>query len=546
MAHETDKQSKKQREDEAKTLENVALTVAAAEVVQRYGSANKEPLVAYSGIDNETGKVYAKSLKNIAAGKTNPDYQDNNIKQQAGFSAEVQSTSRKNADNIINGKKSRHTRTDDIEKQKYGKKTIGGKNDPLYDHVELDSNGKPIPNSATQMKFVGDGGNDSLQKLTSAKFQKYFDNEIPIEVPSDYYDSIRKAAEEKARKVQNEIDHLIKNKPNEKTLIKEKQRQLKKLEGIRDGKSIRKSNVSSKEAKFAKLHPKLATVKDIVKYSHKAGLEQAKYGVAIGGSISIIKNLVAVVKEEKEAEEALFEVIKDTGSAATLSYITAFTGAAIKGAMQNAKSGMTRALSKTNLPATFVTVTLETGKTLAKYYKGEIDGVQCFEELGEKGTGLISSALFSGLGAAGAVSVFGKSFAIGQIAIPIPVIGGLIGGMLGYALSSACYGQLMAALKEAKMARERRIKIEAECAEAVRMIQQYRAEIETAIAEYLSDHIITFHTAFDEIKTALNIGDIDVFIAGANTITGKLGGEPQFKDMEGFESIMNGSDKLSL
>ena len=313
--------------------------------------------------------------------------------------------------------------------------------------------------------------------------------------------------------------------------LEEKQNQLKKIEGIRDGKSIRKSNVSSKEAIYARLNPELATIKDVVKYSNKAGLEQAKSGAVIGGSISIIKNVVALAKGEKDAEDAIIDVAKDTGSAVAVSYATGATGAALKGAMQNSKSAVIRGLSKSNLPAMLVTVTLETGKTLGRYFNGEIDSVQCLEELGEKGTGLVSSAVFA---------------AIGQILIPIPVVGGLIGSMVGYALSSACYGQLTSALKNAKLARERRIQIEAECAEAIRMIREYRAEMEAAISEYLSDHIAVFHTAFDEIKTALNTGDIDGFISGANTITRKLGGKPQFENMSEFETLMESSDKLIL
>jgi hypothetical protein len=43
-------------EGKAKTLANVGIAGAADEVVQRYGSANKEHLVAYSGRDNEAGK----------------------------------------------------------------------------------------------------------------------------------------------------------------------------------------------------------------------------------------------------------------------------------------------------------------------------------------------------------------------------------------------------------------------------------------------------------------------------------------------------------
>jgi hypothetical protein len=524
-----DKKDKKKTDDDA--IITAGLTGAAAEVVDRFGSANKEHLVGYSGVDNEIGQVLSKGLKSISESKVNPEYRDNNIHQQSGFSAEVQSTSRKNAENIINKKTTRHTRTDDIDRQQYGENEIGGKNDQLYDHVDLDSNGNPIAGSATQMKFVGHGGKDTLDKLTSKDFQKYFDNDVPIEVPSDYYDGVRIAAGEKVEEIQKQIDYLKKSKPDEKALIKEKQKQLKKMEGIRDGKSIRKSNVSSKEAEFARLHPELATAGDIAKVSHEAGLEQAKTGAVIGGSISIIKNFVALAKDEKTPEEALLEVAKDTSSAAAMSYSTAFTGSVLKGAMQNSKSAFTRVLSKTNLPATIVAVTLETGKTLTKYLKGEIDGVQCFEELGEKGTGLLSSAMFG---------------ALGQIAIPIPVVGGLIGSMIGYALSSACYGQLLNALKDAKKARIERIQIEAECEEAVRMIRQYRAEMETIISEYLSDQLTMFHTAFDEMEAALDIGDIDGFIAGANKVTLKLGGKPQFKNMPEFESFMDSSERLLL
>jgi hypothetical protein len=55
-----------------------------------------------------------------------------------------------------------------------------------------------------------------------------------------------------------------------------------------------------------------------------------------------------------------------------------------------------------------------------------------------------------------------------------------------------------------------------------------------------------FHKAFDEIKTALDIGDIDGFIAGANKITWKLGGKPRFKNISEFEIFMESPEKLTL
>ena len=533
MPLENNEKTKKQREEKEKTLINAIITGSVDELVQRYGSANKEFLVAYSGIDNEFGKIlkknveeesrrYYEQVKKINETVKDPEQAAKQIhqllKSHAGFLAEVIEVAKENARRIINKDPIRRIRTDDLSPEKGGKV-----NHPLYDHVDLDKNGNPIPGSESQMKMRGDSADEVLDKLMErgkkGKNEKYLDNDVKMKIQKDYADVIKKA-DERIKLLEDQKKALFGIKGKEEDL-KKIQRQIDKLEKIK--KLVKPSNVTNQESKDIVTKPKTVIAKEIIKNSNEAGLKQVGYGAAIGGSISIIKNLVAVVKDEKDAKDAILDVAKDTGSAAALSYTTTFTGSVIKGAMQNAKKEAVRTLSKTNLPAIVVTVTLEAGKTLAKYIKGEIDGVQCLEELGEKGTGMAASALFA---------------TIGQIAIPIPVIGGMIGGMLGYALSSACYSQLTSALKEAKIARERRIQIEAECEEAILMIREYRAEMEAAISKYLSDHIVTFNTAFDEIKTALNIGDIDGFIVGTNEFTRKLGGKPQFENISGFDDLM--------
>jgi hypothetical protein len=247
-------------------------------------------------------------------------------------------------------------------------------------------------------------------------------------------------------------------------------------------KNLRKSKVSNKEAIEARLSAEVSTVKDIAKVSHRAGVEAVGTGAALAGGMSLARNVVAVARGEVEPEEAALEVVKDTGTGAVVSCTTAFMGSVIKGSMQNAgKAGsVVNSLSKTNLPVQIVSATIEAGKTLEKYFKGDIDGVECLTELGEKGTGMVSSAMFA---------------VIGQLVIPIPVVGGMIGGMLGYVLSSACYRCLVSALQGAKIAREERLRIEAECAEAVKMIREYRREMETAISRYLLEYMSTFQEA---------------------------------------------------
>jgi hypothetical protein len=517
MGKSKKKEGTQEQEEKAKTLVNAGIAGATAENVQRYGSAVKEHLVAFDGVDNETGKKLTKSLKSISKQKANPDYEYQNLKQQAGFSAEVKETARENAERIINKSKTRITRTDDI----------GRVNDPLYDHVEIDSSGNVIAGSGSQMKFVGSNPKEALNKLASKKFEKYLDADAKINVPSDYYDGIKAEAQAKINGLQQQIKAL-KTQGNEE-IVRQRQIELEKYKKI--DKNLQKSKVSNPEGMEARTAPEISTAKDIAKVSHEAGLEQAKWGAGIGGCMSLVRNMVAVVKGEEEPEQAALAVIKDTGTGAVVSYTTAFAGSVIKGGMQNAKNGTIRVLAKTNLPATMVTTVVETGKTLGKYIKGDIDGVECITELGEKGTGMISSAMFA---------------TIGQVVIPIPVVGGMIGGMVGYALSSACYGELVNALQEAKLAREERIRIEQECAEAIAMIREYRAQMEQLVSEYLISHIVTFHAAFDGIKDALKLGDIDGFIANTNTITKKLGKTPQFETFSEFDALMESNKSLVL
>lgn len=133
----------KNKKDYQNELKNISIACASAELVSRYGSAGAEYLKGLRGIDYETGQKFDRSLIDISNYKTNPEYVDNNIKQQAGFSAEINSVSKKNAEAIIAGKPNRFSRSEDIAGY--------GKNHNVVDIIEL-IDGKEI--STSQMKFV--------------------------------------------------------------------------------------------------------------------------------------------------------------------------------------------------------------------------------------------------------------------------------------------------------------------------------------------------------------------------------------------------------
>ena len=507
----------KKSKSDRKSIDLAAQAGAAHEVVDRYGNAEKQHFVAYSGLDNETGKELKRGLKKNAQSKINPDYKDQNIKQQAGFAAEGKYTARQNAEKIINKEDTRYIRTDDL----------GRVNDDLFDHFQLDGNGNIIIGSGEQMKFVGSNPRACLNKLASEKFQKYLDADAKITVPSDYYSGILQEADKEIVSLKRQIERA-KSSGNAE-LEESLNNRLKKIEKIKS--SVKDSGVSNAEAIEARVNPKLSTAKDVLKLSHRAGLEQAKWGAGISGGISLIRNIVAVAKGEEEPKDAAVAVVKDTGTGAAVSYATAFAGATIKGAMQNGGNAFFRTLSKTNAPAAIVTATVDIGRSMSKLIKGQIDAVECLEEIGEKGVGHISAAMFA---------------TVGQLAIPIPVVGSMVGSMIGYALSSASYKAALQSLKDAKIAKEERVRIESECNECIQMIVQYRIEAEAIINKYLAEHRVAFSCALAGMDESFALGDIDEFIRNAGMIQTQLGYQSRFKNMDEFNTLMQSDEPFKL
>ena len=244
-----------------------------------------------------------------------------------------------------------------------------------------------------------------------------------------------------------------------------------------------------------------------------------------------MRNVVALAQNEVELSEAAKDVALQTAGSAAMGYGTAFAGSAIKGAMQNSADEGVRMLAKTNLPGAVVALSVSTAKVVGRFVSGEIDGYECLEELGESGTTMLSSAMFT---------------AIGQATIPIPVVGGMVGAMLGYALASASYQTLMQSLREKDIAAERRKIIEEECAQQVELIREYRARLEKVIQEYLLGQYETFNMAFGAIKDALEIGDVDGYIRGVNNITKALGAATQFETADEFNDFMEGDEAFLL
>jgi len=508
-------------------LERAASSGASTETVQRYGSAVKEHSVAYSGMDNEAGVKFTRGLKSVSESKINPDFAENNIKQQAGFSAEIKSAARGNAENIINKKPVRILRTDDL----------GSVNDQIRDLVEVDQNGNIIKGSGTQLKFVGRDPEALLGKLASQKYKKYLDADVLLGVADDDYAALigkggkggiidqRIAALQKQAQKCDELGNS--------SVADVKRKEIAKLRQIR--KNLRKTRVTRKDSIEARLNPKLSTVKDIARVANRAGLEQAKYGAAISGSISLISNTVAFLKGDKTLGEAAESVAAAAGTGAAVGYATGFAGATIKGLLQNSSSVFLRGVSKSSLPAHMVNSVISVGKSLHRYMTGKITGTECLNEIAQDGVGTVGSVMFS-------------TISVGSLSTAAPALVsaavGMGAAMVGYALATAAYKELSSAMNYAKIARAERILIERECEESIKMIKEYRREMEEQVSRYLSDHKRAFESCFRALDSAILKDDVDGFIRGNSELQMILGRKPQFDSFDEFDRLMKSDSPM--
>ena len=264
-------------------------------------------------------------------------------------------------------------------------------------------------------------------------------------------------------------------------------------------------------------------IKNIVSTGHQAGLAGAKAAGLAGLGVSGIRNITAYFNGDKDAIDAVLDTGKDAVLSAGGGYVVSGGMTVLQHTFSKSSNQLIQSLTKSNIVGSTIAAVMTLGSTVSSFAAGEISTEDFILELGDKGASFLS-------GSAGA--------AIGQMAIPIPVVGAAIGSLIGYALSSEYYSQLVNAIKASQFAHERRIRIERECEEAIKAMQEYRAEFEKFAARWFADYAKSFKSAFDEMDRALFADDINGFIAGANSITLKLGGKPAFKNMNEFESIM--------
>ncbi|EJB54441.1 hypothetical protein HPHPH28_0894 [Helicobacter pylori Hp H-28] len=191
--------------------------------------------------------------------------------------------------------------------------------------------------------------------------------------------------------------------------------------------------------------------------------------------------------------------------------------------MQSSTNKIIQSLGKGSIPTIIVSVVATNATILGRYLSGKIDEAELLKQLGKANTTLVSS---------GAMAV------AGQALIPIPVVGALIGGFVGAVLSETCLNSLLKAREEAKLARQRRIEIEKECREIIKLLEAYQNQFKEVFERYFHETTKFFNQSSDELERALYALDADLAIAVNNKPREWLGQKALFDNSkEGWELI---------
>ncbi|RVZ71418.1 hypothetical protein EC585_05060 [Helicobacter pylori] len=477
-----------------------------------YASANREHL---SVLDR---------LEEISKRKINPNYINQNINQQAGYSAEIKEQAHVNANNILAGKRERVCQYDDLPNEKkpqvkklFPNHATPSKNHEIVDYISVDEKGNVIPNTATQSKFVGRNGAECFEKFLSKDYDKYLKNGMKMEIPKDFFGDFQKEANIKIKSLESQIAKQKSFGDFQKAAKLEER--LQKCKTIKA--NTRPASITKAEAIEARLNPKLSTAKDVANLSHQAGMDAMQTGALIGGGVSLVTNILECFVNGKDPKKAIKHTAIATLKGGALSYGSAFASSSLGGLMQSSANKVIQSFGKSSLPAMIVGACVTNFTIFGRYLSGKIDEAELCKQLGRTNTSLISG---------GAMAV------AGQALISIPVVGALIGSFVGAALSEAFFNALNS--KKVELACQKRIEIEKECRESIRLLEMYRNQFKEVFEQYFHETTKFFNQSFDELERVLYAGDADLAIGVNNKIQERMGQKPLFGNkQEGWDFI---------
>lgn len=266
---------------------------------------------------------------------------------------------------------------------------------------------------------------------------------------------------------------------------------------------------------------------------HQTGHQAGLIGATVGGSVAVIHESLQLYNgQNKDFGLALLR----TSTIITQSYITSYaTSVAARGiahaAEQNLASTTTHAFVKSNGHIALAVSMVKASKSLYRYMTDE---TMTNEEL-------LSDINHISLTGAGAF-YYG---AVGQLLIPIPIVGALVGSTVGYFIGNMIHQSGLVSLGEAanvKVARQRREMVENFCLAAVPQMRAERLKIQLILEKNKIARQAFIGQIFDDLDKALMTTDADQYLRTLTALNGAFGADLGFQTMAEFNHFMEDDD----
>lgn len=493
-----------------KTRENIIFSAGVVDHVSRQSEATSQMLQALEGVRySSNGKDLGhlgKSLRGIASSKLHPDYKDTNIKQQAGFSAELLTEARENQKNILAGKGQR-VRTAD---------GLGYTNDQINDLYTLDEFGHFILGSQAQSKFLTDYKTVVNKCISDPKWEKYQNSKMSV--PSDQFLEAKAYTQERYTQFMSQSQRATTPEARASALAKAENAKL-------IGENLVDSGVTLEEAIQARVDPTSFVQKETARNIHNSATHAAKTAFIVGGTVSIAKNIYAVACEDKSTSEAAVDVVQDSAVLGATAYGITATATTASLLLRHSKKELLRRAGNTSLPTMLTTASLEIGKSISSYAKGEITAEELLENLGEKGASSVAAAYGASVGT-----------------VLLPGVGSVVGGMIGYTISNMLYSSTLETLRSARLSHQRRLEIEAFCEDAIFQAARYQEEITRASAIAKKNRDIFYEDYFNTFSDCIVEGDYETAYASIGRLADSLGIKVGFETFEAFDEFMDSEE----
>ena len=190
--------------------------------------------------------------------------------------------------------------------------------------------------------------------------------------------------------------------------------------------------------------------------------------------------------------------------------------------IQTGTFAMFKAIEKGNIVTSMIASTAFASRVIWAYTKGEITREKLFEELNHTALTTISTIYYTGFG---------------QMLIPIPIVGTLMGAVVGFFVGNLLYRSGAITLGESKIvnaAKERKEKIEEMTNTLIPIIQKNRKDLEKYISTYFSERKEIFTEALTNLDVSLGTHNNELFIESLKSINlqyGKSLEEKTFQEM---------------